>query len=138
MVELAAAMGMTQEEMRLLIPNPETGKPIDRNTLMSAFRDELDTGHMRAHLKVGLGLFRNATTATPLHPGGNPICQFFWLKCRLRWKQNYEGEEEIPPLLVERADDLEIARRILFVAERVKREQTKALPSPAKRNREVA
>ena len=54
------------------------------------------------------------------------------------YPQGLAGEEEQPPQVTERTDDLEIARRILFVAERFKRQQAKALPNPAKHHREVA
>ena len=54
------------------------------------------------------------------------------------YPQGLAGEEEHPPQITERTDDLEIARRILFVAERFKRQQAKALPRPTTRNREVA
>ena len=146
MVEGAAAIGLTEAEMCLLIPNPETGKPIDLKTLRAHFRDELDTGHVKAHLKVGAGLFKNATTPTGLYPGGNPVCQFFWLKCRLRWKQNHDNDPETPPATAERAGDLEVARRIAYVLEMGSRKITaKPAPKPAapprpitQRQREVA
>jgi len=146
MVEAGAAIGLTEADMCLLIPNPETSKPIDLKTLRLHFREELDTGHVKAHLKVGAGLFKNATTPTGLYPGGNPICQFFWLKCRLRWKQNHEGEDEPPPAATERAGELEIARRIMFVLEMGARQRGNkpapkaaiAAPPAVQRQRKVA
>jgi hypothetical protein len=142
MIEAGAAIGLTEAEMCLLITNPKTGKPIDLKTLRAHFHDELETGHVKAHIKVGAGLFKNATTPTPLYPGGNPVCQFFWLKCRLRWKQNHEGEDLPPPVVAERAGELEIARRFMFVMESAARQgkPKPALPAPPTptRKREVA
>jgi len=133
MVEAGAAIGLTEVEMCLILLNPRTDKPIDLKTLRAHFREELDTGHVKAHLKVGAGLFKNATTATSLYPGGNPVCQFFWLKCRLKWRQNHDADDDTPPMATpERAGDLEIARRIMFTLERAARSgHIKSAPKPA-------
>lgn len=143
MVEVGAAIGLTEAELCLAIINPDTGKPIDLKTLRLHFREELDTGHVRAHMKVGAGLFKNATTATAQHPGGNPVCQFFWLKCRLRWRQNHDQDEGEPPPTVERANELEVARRVMFVLEMGARSKGEPTPKPQpprieNRKREVA
>jgi hypothetical protein len=147
MVEAGAAIGLTEAEMCLMIVNPNTYKPIDLKTLRLHFRDHLDRGHVAANVKVGAGLFKNATTPTPIYPGGNPICQLFWMKCRLKWRQNHEGDEEPPPPTTERAGELEIARRIWFVLDRPTRKKpapkaaiaAPAMPAPVmQRKREVA
>ena len=122
-VALAAACGIPEDEMLVAIINPATKKPISAHTLRKHFRFELDRGFLNANMKVVGGLFKNATTATDTYPGGNPICQIFWTKTRLHWKDRPASILDLPPGGVpkdadvdpESKRDFEWARRIAFV-----------------------
>ena len=115
LVEGMAAYGIPHEAMCLLIQNSVNGKHVARPLLERAFHTELKRGEVAANVKVIGGLFKNATTATDQYPGGNPICQIFWAKTRLRWKDH---SHDLPPPLEPTEDEPEIgfdiARRIAF------------------------
>lgn len=123
MVEAMAGFGIPQEEMVKLLINPRTGKPISEVTLIKHFRDELDRGMTHANVRVMQGMFKNATTATKVNPGGNPILQIFWAKARMRWRQDDRrppmggmGDPDQPqaPLHPDEVNMLEAARRLAF------------------------
>jgi len=141
MVALASACGIPEDEMVVAIINPTTKKPISPHTLRKHFRFELDRGHLSANMKVVGGLFKNATTGTDTYPGGNPICQIFWTKTRLHWKDRPASILDLPPGGVPKEDDVdpdskrdfEWARRIAFVLN-----QAAGAASPAKKDKQRA
>ncbi len=56
---------------------------IDPKTLRKHYRDELDTGHVKANAKVAESLFRKATG-----DGRQSVtAAIFWLKTRAGWKE---------------------------------------------------
>ena len=56
---------------------------IDAKTLRKHYRDELDTGHVKANAKVAEFLYRKATTE-----GSQAVtAAIFWLKTRAGWKE---------------------------------------------------
>jgi len=134
-----AGMGIPEEQMVSAVINPETKRPISPHTLRKHFREELNKGFVQSTTKVGLSLFKNATTPTETYPGGIPVAQLFWLKCRARWQQN--PERAPPPPQAERPeelDDRETARRMAFLlakgaAAKEKDDAAKALPAPKKK-----
>lgn len=85
-VEQLTAFGIAQEDVAKFIKG-KNGEPITERTLRKYFRAELDSGEVKANVKVAKGLFKNATTPTESHPGGNPTSQIFWLKTRGGWKE---------------------------------------------------
>lgn len=116
MVTVMASLGIPEEQMVRAILNPRTKAPIDPVTLRKNFREELDNGFIQANSKVAASLFKNATTKTETYPGGIPVAQLFWLKCRMRWQQNPErNPPPPPPAKVEETDARETARRLAFV-----------------------
>ena len=86
LVEQLAAFGIPQGDIAKFIKG-KNGDPITERTMRKYFRYELDCGEVKANVKVAKGLFKNATTATDSHPGGNPTSQIFWLKTRGGWKE---------------------------------------------------
>lgn len=125
-----AAMGIPEDKMVLAILNPDTREPISPVTLRKHFREELDKGMVQADTKVAAALFKNATTPTEQSPGGLPIAQIFWLKCRARWQQNPERNPAPPPPAPE-ATDKDTAKRLAFLLEkRAKETDTNARPRP--------
>jgi len=64
---------------------------IDPKTLHRHYRQELDTGHIKANSKVAENLFRKATG-----DGREAvIAAIFWLKTRARWKETNVTEVSI-------------------------------------------
>lgn len=110
-------MGIPEDQMVSAVLNPETKKPISPVTLRAHFREELDQGFVQANATVGASLFKNATTKTETYPGGVPVAQIFWLKCRARWQQNPERNPPPPPPPTDlnETNARELARRVAFM-----------------------
>lgn len=129
-----AGMGIPEDQMVAAIINPDTQRPISPVTLRKHFRDELDKGSVQATTKVGLSLYKNATTPTDTYPGGIPVAQLFWLKCRARWQQN--PERILPPTQAatpEAMDAREIARRMAFLLAKGAATEDKPRIAPSKK-----
>ena len=128
-VELLAGFGIPEDEIVRLVINPDTQKPISKNTLLKYFRTEIDRGRAVVKFKVIGGLYKNATTPTDNFPGGIPTAQIFWLKTQAGWK---EGEPPAPPEQGEEIDLQDAGRRMAFLlaAAEHKPQVQKALPKP--------
>jgi hypothetical protein len=75
-VEAMAAYGVPEADIARVIG-------IDPKTLRKHYREELDTGHIRATAKVAESLFRKATGE-----GAQSVtAAIFWLKTRGGWKE---------------------------------------------------
>ncbi len=61
---------------------------IDPKTLRKHYRDELDTGHVKANAKVAENLYRKATG----EGREAVVAAIFWLKTRARWKETQVSE----------------------------------------------
>jgi hypothetical protein len=100
-VEAMTGFGISQDEIRRVVINPETGKPIDKKTLELYFADEIETGHIKANATVGRVAYATITAA----PGGIPDNHAraeltkFWLARRMGWKETnvhqHKGEVEV-------------------------------------------
>jgi len=70
---------------------------IDPKTLRKHYRDELDTGHVKANTQIAECLFKTAKA-------GNVTAQIFWLKTRARWRKvsvhEVGGSSDTPPFVV--------------------------------------
>jgi hypothetical protein len=66
-VEAMTGFGIPKEEICRLIKNPETGKPIDKKTLELHFREEIETGQIKANATVGRFIYATITAG----PGGS-------------------------------------------------------------------
>lgn len=69
------------------VPEADIAKVIriDPKTLRKYYRDELDTGHIRANARVAKSLYDLATT-------GNVTAAIWWSKCRMGWSEtNRDG-----------------------------------------------
>src|ERR1700731_1147999 len=66
-VEAMTGFGISQEEIRRVVINPETGKPIDKKTLELHFVDEIETGQIKANATVGRFIYATITGG----PGGS-------------------------------------------------------------------
>jgi hypothetical protein len=73
-VEAMAAYGIPEWDIARVLG-------IDKNTLRKYYRDELDTGHIKANTKVAQNLFRIATG----EGREAVVAAIFWLKTRARW-----------------------------------------------------
>lgn len=138
LVESMAAFGIPEEEMVKLIINPSTKMAIAPKTLRKHYRVEIDRGVTNANVRVMNGMFKNATTPTAVHPGGNPILQIFWAKTRLRWRQDGSNAPGFPaeggdqaPQHPDEVNLLEAARRLAFTITLGAREAAKEGPRPS-------
>lgn len=86
LVAQLTAMGATHEQTAKLILHHKTSRPIGVKLLERVFRDELDTGTIRANAKVAGALFTAATTRN------DTTAMIFWLKCRAGWKEAHRIE----------------------------------------------
>lgn len=64
---------------------------IDPKTLRRHYRQELDTGHIKANSKVAENLFRKATG----DGRESVVAAIFWLKTRARWKETMVNEVRV-------------------------------------------
>ncbi len=75
-VERLAACGVPQDDIgRVLVPGG-----IVKHTLIKYFREELDTGAIRANALIAGSLFNKAKS-------GDTASMIFWLKTRARWRE---------------------------------------------------
>jgi hypothetical protein len=75
-VEAFAAYGAPETDIARVVG-------IDGKTLRKHYRDELDTGHIKANSKVAESLYRKATGDGPQ----SVTAAIFWLKTRAHWKE---------------------------------------------------
>ena len=61
---------------------------IDAKTLRKHYREELDTGHVKANTRVAEALYRKATGDGPQ----SVTAAIFWLKTRAGWKETQVTE----------------------------------------------
>jgi hypothetical protein len=79
---------------------------VDAKTLRKHYREELDTGHVKATAKVAEFLFRKATT-------DGPQCvtaAIFWMKTRGGWRETPQSHEIAVTDLSQMTDEELIAR----------------------------
>jgi hypothetical protein len=69
-VKTAVAMRLSHDQISLLVLNPKTGRPIDKNTLEKHFREELAHGTAQLKAEIGEG-FRALTAAQELDAIGH-------------------------------------------------------------------
>jgi hypothetical protein len=84
-VEQLVSFGIPQEAICRLIKNPETGQPIDDDTLRKYFSEEIATGLPKANAKVGKSMFQMATESE--NPSTRLGAASFWLARRAGWKE---------------------------------------------------
>ena len=73
---------------------------VDPKTLRKHYRDELDTGHIKANSRVAESLYRKATGEGPQ----SVTAAIFWLKTRASWKESSVHEvtgKDGAPLIIE-------------------------------------
>jgi predicted transcriptional regulator len=76
LVEELSAVGLKQADVARLVG-------VSITTLVAYYRDELDTGGLKANAAVAKSLFRMATAANK----PNVAAAIFWLKVRDQWKE---------------------------------------------------
>jgi hypothetical protein len=80
-----AGFGIPHEDICRLVISPRTKEPIDAKTLRSAFRAELDEGHVKANSAVAGSLYKQALA-------GNVTAAIWWSKARMGWKETVTQE----------------------------------------------
>jgi len=88
MVEALAGLGLPQEEISLLIINPETEKHVDAKTLRKAFAYELRVGSAKVKAEIARTLFKMATEDKSV------TAALYLAKTKLGWKEAPAGEEK--------------------------------------------
>jgi hypothetical protein len=95
-VEAMTGFGIPQEEICRLIINTETGKPIDKKTLVMHFADEIDTGQTKANATVGPFIYATITGGpggSKYEPGRIDLAKF-WASSRMGWKSTTVHEHK--------------------------------------------
>jgi hypothetical protein len=99
-VEAMSSYGIPEEKIALVIINPRTNAPITAKTLRKYYREELDTGMVKADSQVAQSLFRKAVGAPAewkTLPDGtsvkvreeikpDTVACIFWTKARMGWR----------------------------------------------------
>jgi hypothetical protein len=80
-VEMMAGHGIAQNDIARVIGISVEG-------LMRWYRDELETGAVKANSRVAQSLFEKATGKA----NGSVAAAIFWLKCRARWSEATSAE----------------------------------------------
>jgi DNA-binding XRE family transcriptional regulator len=80
LVEELSAVGLKQADVARLVG-------VSITTLVAYYRDELDTGGLKANAAVAKSLFRMATAANK----PNVAAAIFWLKVRAGWREDDKG-----------------------------------------------
>ena len=92
MVKLLAGRGIPQEDIRRLILNPQTGKPLSIKTLERAFATEIKTAKTELDFKVGQFIMDSILGRTPVNAKPRKDDRerarlaIFYAKTRMGWK----------------------------------------------------
>jgi hypothetical protein len=81
-VEAMAACGVPETDIARVVD-------IDPKTLRKHYRDELDTGHIKATAKVAESLYRKATGEGPQ----SVTAAIFWMKTRGGWRETPQAHQ---------------------------------------------
>src|SRR5215204_3032313 len=84
-VEAMAGFGVPEADIAKVVK-------VDPKTLRKHYREELDTGHVKANAKVAENLFHKATG----QGREAVIAAIFWLKTRAGWKETLVQEHSGP------------------------------------------
>jgi hypothetical protein len=77
--------GIRHTDICLLIKNPETGQPIDEETFVKRFAEEIATGIIKANTAVADSMYH---MATKIEPSSVKLgAASFWLARRAGWKE---------------------------------------------------
>ena len=102
-VEAMAAYGVPEQNIAKVIG-------VDPKTLRKHYRDELDTGQIKATAKVAESLFRKATSDGPQ----SVTAAIFWLKTRGGWRETPQ-DHRIEVFDMEQVTDEELATMLELV-----------------------
>jgi hypothetical protein len=87
MVKLMTGFGIPQDRIRLIIPNPNTGNPITKETLEIAFREEIRVGSMEMDGIAMTSLARRVKE-------GNMTAIIWYMKNRMGWKDVVQNQNQ--------------------------------------------
>ncbi len=100
-VEVMVRHGIPLEEVRRVIVNPATGRPVSMTTLTRHFEREIETGQVKANTAVAESLYRQAVGRARVIVDGqvveeerppNTSAAIWWTKARMGWKAAAEEE----------------------------------------------
>ena len=109
-----SGFGLLQDQIRLLIKNPKTGKPINRRTLAKYYPHELAAGKGTAIAAVAQSLYQKALAKGPQ----SVAAAIFFLKAQGEWKERHEfsGPNNTPLVSESPAD--KILKALALIAAR--------------------
>ena len=84
LVQQLAAFGLRQTEIVLFVKKKD-GKSISEPTLLKNFKNELETGKVKANVKIAQTLYKKAAA-------GDTTSIIFWLKSQAGWKDTQSVE----------------------------------------------
>lgn len=84
LVNQLAAFGLRHADITLFVKGA-SGKPISEPTLLKNFKAELDTGKLKANVKIAQTLYKKAAA-------GDTTSIIFWLKSQAGWKDTQRVE----------------------------------------------
>ena len=102
-VETSAGLGITHEDIRQLIINPNTGGAIAIQTLHNHFKKELEQGGAKAKVQIAESLFKQMR-------GGNVAAAIFLAKVRLNWSEKIIVQRDPMDSMSDDELDRELAR----------------------------
>jgi hypothetical protein len=78
LVETSSGLGLPHESIAVLVG-------IDDKTLRKYYRNELDSGKAKAHVKIAQTLYQKATA-------GDTTSLIWWTKSQMRWSETVKNE----------------------------------------------
>lgn len=109
LVRNAAAVGLPEKVIAVLVINPATGKGIDRNTLRARFKEEIDHGRAMAHFNVGKSLYDQAVGVPKLDGKGkqtgwitppDKVAGIWYSKAQMGWRERVDVSDEVLAAIV--------------------------------------
>lgn len=86
LVEAYASCQTKIEDIRQLIVNPNTGRPVAMKTLYDVFEEELNRGRARTNIKIGK-FITEVGTGVREASGPQIAAAIFYAKCHMGWRQ---------------------------------------------------
>ena len=117
-VKILAGLGIPQEQICLLVINPQTGKSLDEKSLRKHFDREITTGKIELHARISNFIVASIFGVTP--PAGTVaidnqhvrgMLAMFFAKTRMGWKETVVNRVNDHPQVPTGIEDPNAARQ---------------------------
>jgi hypothetical protein len=135
-VKVLTALGLPQQQICLLVINPQTGKPLDEKALRKHFEREIATGATELFAPMGNFIVANIFGMAP--PAGTVAIDnqhvrrslaIFFAKTRMGWKETMVNrQKEHPGAPIEDQDEEEIRQEFLDKINRISQSLNEGKP----------